>query len=84
MELDHKVTVYDKAAEPASGTYGEWSTRVGDVHSPRVDNAEPLRRCLHFLELVRGEGDPLELAKAGLAVVRSLEQLQTSPNESAP
>ena len=29
MELDHKVTVYDKAAEPASGTYGEWSTRRG-------------------------------------------------------
>ena len=29
MELDHKVTVYDKAAEQASGTYGEWSTRRG-------------------------------------------------------
>jgi predicted dehydrogenase len=79
MELDHKVTVYDKAAEPASGTYGEWSTRVGDVHSPRVDNAEPLRlECSHFLALVRGEGNSMEPAKAGLAVVRSLEQLQAS------
>jgi predicted dehydrogenase len=79
MELDHKVTVYDKAAEPASGTYGEWSTRVGDVHSPRVDNAEPLRmECSHFLALVRGEGNSMEAAKAGLAVVRSLEQLQAS------
>jgi predicted dehydrogenase len=79
MELDHKVTVYDKAAEPATGTYGEWSTRVGDVHSPRVDNAEPLRlECTHFLALVRGEGEPLVAARAGLAVVRSLEQLQAS------
>jgi predicted dehydrogenase len=79
MELDRKVTVYDSAAEPALGTYGEWSTRVGDVHSPRVANAEPLRlECEHFLALVRGEGDPLAAARAGLAVVRSLEQLQAS------
>jgi predicted dehydrogenase len=79
MELDRKVTVYDSAAEPTLGTYGEWSTRVGDVHSPRVDNAEPLRlECSHFLALVGGEGDPLAPARAGLAVVRSLEQLQAS------
>jgi predicted dehydrogenase len=76
---DRKVTVYDSAAEPALGTYGEWSTRVGDVHSPRVANAEPLRlECEHFLALVRGEGEPLAAARAGLAVVRSLEQLQAS------
>ena len=79
MELDRKVTVYDSAAEPPPGTFGEWSTRVGDVHSPRVDNAEPLRlECSHFLGLVRGEGDRLAEARAGLAVVRSLEQLQAS------
>jgi predicted dehydrogenase len=79
MELDRKVTVYDSAAEPALGTYGEWGTRVGDVHSPRVANAEPLRlECAHFLALVRGEGEPLAAARAGLAVVRSLEQLQAS------
>ena len=79
MELDRKVTVYDSAAEPPIGTFGEWSTRAGDVHSPRVANAEPLRlECSHFLGLVRGEGDPLAAARAGLAVVRSLEQLQAS------
>ncbi len=79
MELDRKVTVYDSAAEPALGTYGEWSTRLGDVHSPRVANAEPLRlECSHFLALVRGEGDPLAAAREGLAVVRGLEQLQAS------
>ena len=79
MELDRKVTVYDSAAEPSLGTYGEWSTRTGDVYSPRVPNAEPLRlECEHFLALVRGEGDRLAAARAGLAVVRALEQLQAS------
>jgi predicted dehydrogenase len=79
MELDRKVTVYDSTAEPSLGTYGEWSTRLGDVHSPRVANAEPLRlECAHFLALVRGEGDTLAAARNGLAVVRGLEQLQAS------
>ena len=79
MELDRKVTVYDSAAEPSLRSYGEWSTRTGDVYSPRVPNAEPLRlECEHFLGLVRGEGDRFEAARAGLAVVRALEQLQAS------
>jgi predicted dehydrogenase len=79
MELDRKVTIYDSAAEPALGTYGEWSTRLGDVHSPRVANAEPLRlECSRFLSLVAGEGDPLAAARDGAAVVRGLEQLQAS------
>jgi predicted dehydrogenase len=79
MELDRKVTVYDSAAEPSLRTYGEWSTRTGDVYSPRVPNAEPLRlECEHFLGLVRGEGDRLAAARAGVAVVRALEQLQAS------
>ncbi len=79
MELDRKVTVYDKTAEQALGTYGEWSTRTGDVFSPRVPNDEPLRlECEHFLSLARGEGDGLADARAGVAVVRALERLQAS------
>ena len=79
MELDRKVTVYDSAAEPSLRSYGEWSTRIGDVYSPRVPNAEPLRlECEHFLGLVRGEGDRMAAARSGLAVVRALEQLQAS------
>ena len=61
------------------GTYGEWSTRTGDVHSPRIANAEPLRlECEHFLGLVRGEGDRRGRGPSGVAVVRALEQLQAS------
>jgi predicted dehydrogenase len=79
MELERKVTVYDKAAEQALGTYGEWQTRTGDIFVPHVANDEPLRvECEHFLGLVRGEGDRHEPARAGLAVVRVLEQLQRS------
>jgi predicted dehydrogenase len=54
-------------------------TRSGDIYSPKIPNAEPLRlECEHFLGLVRGEGDPLAAAREGLTVVRALEQLQAS------
>ncbi len=79
MELDRKVTVYDKAAEQPLGTYGEWQTRTGDIFIPRIPNDEPLRlECEHFLGLVRGEGDRGEPARGGLAIVRVLEALQRS------
>jgi predicted dehydrogenase len=80
MELERKVTVYDKAAEQRLGTYGEWRTRAGDIFSPLVPNDEPLRlECRHFLELVRGAHDDLsKAARDGAVVVRVLEQLQAS------
>jgi predicted dehydrogenase len=79
MELDRKITVYDKAAEQPVGSYGEWRTRTGDIYSPRIPNDEPLRaECRHFLSLVAGDGDPLVAARDGIAVVRVLEQLQHS------
>jgi predicted dehydrogenase len=79
MELDRKVTVYDKAPEQPSTRYGEWQTRIGDIYSPKVDTSEPLRlECKYFLRLVEGEGDPVKTARDGLVVVRVLEQLQAS------
>jgi predicted dehydrogenase len=78
MELERKVTVYDKGEEPPGETYGEWRTRTGDIFSPKVPNDEPLRlECRHFLDLVRERSDGRE-ALEGLVVVRALEQLQTS------
>ena len=77
MELDRKVTVYDKAPWQRAETYGEWLTRTGDIYIPKIANDEPLRlECEHFLALVRGEGDRAAAARDGLAVVRALEQLQ--------
>ncbi len=78
MELERKITVYDKATEQPSQTYGEWRTRTGDIFSPKVPNDEPLRlEMQHFLRLVRKGGDGSE-ARDGLQVVRALEQLTES------
>jgi predicted dehydrogenase len=79
MELERKVTVYDKGPERRADTWGEWQARTGDISIPKISNTEPLRlECEHFLALLRGEGDRLAAARDGLAVVRALEQLQSS------
>jgi predicted dehydrogenase len=79
MELERKVTVYDKGTEQRAESYGEWRTRTGDIYIPKIPNDEPLRlECRHFLSLVAGEGDPVAAARDGAAVVRVLEQLQAS------
>jgi predicted dehydrogenase len=79
MELERKVTVYDKGPERRADTWGEWQARTGDISIPKISNAEPLRlECEHFLALLQGGGDRLAAAGEGLAVVRALEQLQSS------
>ena len=84
MELDRKLTIYDKGPVERAETYGEWMTRTGDIYSPKIRNDEPLRlECEHFLSLVSGEGDPLGAARDGVAVVRALEQLQASLEQTA-
>ena len=79
MELERKVTVYDKGTEQRAESYGEWRTRTGDIYIPKIPNDEPLRfECRHFLSLVAGDGDRLAAAREGAIVVRVLEQLQAS------
>ena len=85
MELERKVTIYEKGPwEPAS-SYGEWRTRTGDIFSPKIPNDEPLKLELqHFLRLVEdGPGDHRE-ALDGLAVVRTLDRLTESLHTGAP
>jgi len=77
MEPDRKLTVYDKG--PVERPASDWQIRVGDIHIPKLSPEEPLRReVAHFLTLVGGEGDRLAPAREGLAVIRTLEQLQES------
>jgi predicted dehydrogenase len=79
MALDQKVTIYDKGPQEPAHTYGEWSTRSGDIWSPKIANAEPLRlECARFLDFVRGDADSAPARENGLAVVRTLEELQRS------
>jgi len=80
MELERKVTIYDKAPEQPSETYGEWRTRTGDIFSPKIPNTEPLRlECQAFLDLVAGDrAGRNDVARNGVRVVRALEMLTES------
>ena len=79
MELERKVTVYEKGPWQRAESYGEWQTRSGDIHIPKIPTDEPLRlECEHFLRLVRGEGDRRKVARDGAMVVRALERLTES------
>jgi predicted dehydrogenase len=84
MELDRKLTVYDKGFDESWASYGEYIARSGDTFSPRVPNDEPLRvECAHFVERVRDGGEPRSGGESGLRVVRVLEALQQSLRESS-
>jgi predicted dehydrogenase len=77
MELERKLTVYDKGFDEDARSYGEYITRSGDVFSPRIPNVEPLRvECEHFVEAIRSGQPPQSDGASGLRVVRVLEQLQ--------
>jgi predicted dehydrogenase len=79
MELDRKVTVYEKSPWRPVDSYGEWQTRTGDIHVPKIATDEPLKlECRHFLSLVAGEGDRRKVALDGARVVRALDMLTSS------
>ena len=77
MDLERKVTVYDKGFDQSASSYGEYITRAGDIYSPRISNAEPLRlEVEHFVHCVRTGATPRSDGASGLRVVRVLERLQ--------
>jgi predicted dehydrogenase len=83
MELERKVTIYDKGYDEHAGSYGEYITRSGDIWSPRIANREPLRvECEHFVECIREGRRPRSDGEAGLRVVRVLDALQRSLDAS--
>jgi predicted dehydrogenase len=83
MELERKVTVYEKGPWRPSDRYGEWQTRTGDIFSPRIANDEPLKlECSEFLRLVGGDGDRRKVAADGARVVRALDMLTSSLGSS--
>jgi predicted dehydrogenase len=84
MELERKLSVYDKGFDEDYSSYGEYIARSGDVFSPRVSNEEPLRlECRHFLDCIRDGTEPRSGADSGLRVVRVLEGLQRSLKETS-
>ena len=84
MEIEQKVTVYDKGFDQSFESFGEYIQRSGDVWSPRISNEEPLRiECRHFVECVRDGVRPRSDGASGLRVVRVLEALQRSLEETS-
>jgi predicted dehydrogenase len=83
MALEGKVTIYDKGFDEDARGYGEYITRSGDIFIPRIPNREPLRvECEHFVECVLTGARPRSDGRSGLRVVRVLEALQRSLEES--
>ena len=77
MELERKITVYDKGAVMIPD--GTISTHTGDITIPEISRAEPLRlECTHFLQAVASGETPRANVDEGLAVVEVLEAMQTS------
>ena len=79
MELERKVTIYEKAPWKRTDSYGEWQTRSGDISIPKIPTDEPLKlECQEFLRLVAGKGDRSKVAEDGARVVRALDRLTES------
>jgi predicted dehydrogenase len=79
MLLEGKLAIYDKGFDEDARSWGEYIARSGDIFSPRISNAEPLRiECEHFLECIRTGATPRSDGHSGLRVVRVLEALQRS------
>jgi len=78
IKSQEKIKIYDKGLEipPYYDTFAEFhfAYRSGDIHSPRIDEYEPLRKqCDTFLECIRQGINPPTDGNNGLRVVSVLE-----------
>jgi predicted dehydrogenase len=79
MQIEGKLTIYDKGFDEDAQSWGEYIARTGDTFSPRIPNSEPLRlECEHFIDCIRTGARPRSDGLSGLRVVRVLERLQQS------
>lgn len=72
-----KIQIFDKGVDnpPHYDTYGEFlcSYHYGDIHMPRLQEAEPLSvMCKHFLECIETGKQPRSSGESGLAMVKML------------
>jgi predicted dehydrogenase len=87
IENQEKIKIYDKGVEvpPYYDTFADFqfSYRYGDIHSPRIEDYEPLRKvCEHFLDCVRDGKIPHTDGYNGLRVVSILEAASRSLKQS--
>lgn len=72
-----KIQIYDKGVDnpPHYDTFGEFlcSYHYGDIHMPRLKDAEPLNvMCRHFLECIEEGKTPRSDGESGLKMVKLL------------
>jgi predicted dehydrogenase len=78
IEPQEKIKIYDKGVEvpPYYDTFADfhYSYRYGDIHSPRIEDYEPLKKeCDHFITCIQKGMCPLSDGYSGLRVVSILE-----------
>ena len=83
-----KVKIYDQGVElrdPESFGEFQLSYRAGDIVSPRLPNAEPLRvEMEHFVECARTGQTPRTDGQSGLRVVRTLAAAEQALESGQP
>ena len=82
MATTEKIRVYDKGVETpvAFTSFGENVTlRFGDIHIPKIDLVEPLRKeCQHFVDCNTTNTPPRSDGDNGLAVVEIINAAEES------
>jgi predicted dehydrogenase len=83
IEPQEKIKIFDKGVDvpPYYDTFAEFhlSYRYGDIHSPRIEDYEPLKKeCDHFLTCINKGVSPLSDGYSGLRVVSILEAASKS------
>ena len=78
IDPQEKIKIFDKGVEvpPYYDTFADFhfSYRYGDIHSPRIEDYEPLKKvCDHFIECIKKGRTPLSDGRSGLRVVSILE-----------
>ena len=83
IETQEKIKIYDKGvdAPPYYDTYADFqfSYRYGDIHSPRLEDYEPLKKqSQHFIDCIENGLTPRSDGYSGLRVVSILEAASKS------
>ena len=82
MELERKVTVYDKGFDQDFSSYGEYIARSGDICSPRIPTTSRCGSSAGTSSSASRDGtEPRSGGDSGVRVVRVLEALQQSLGE---
>ncbi len=89
VSTEAKIVIYDKGVDkhdvgsrlPDVENFAQFQLRQrsGDVHIPRIDFEEPLRReCKHFIDCIAGDASPLSGGAQGCQVVDVLARAEES------